>query len=197
MLLLIFVKHPIPGQVKTRLGRTLGMEKAAEIYGHLLAFTLKESKKSSATKAVFYGNTVPEQDLWSEAGYPRFSQKGDGLGERMQHAFEWGFAQGHERIAIIGSDCPNISGELITEAFERLKAHDFVMGPADDGGYYLLGMSAPFYTPFHEKIWSTGSVFQDTIGDLVRGEKSYALLPMYSDIDEEIDLKGTFLEKTL
>ena len=128
MLLLIFVKHPIPGHVKTRLGKTVGMEKAADIYGHLLAFTLAEIKKLSCEKAVFYGNTVPETDLWSVAGYNRFLQKGEGLGERMQHAFEWGFSQGHGRVAIIGSDCPTISSELIEEAFDKLNDHDFVIG---------------------------------------------------------------------
>lgn len=193
-LLLIFVKHPIPGQVKTRLAATLGNEGAVAIYQQLLAYSCEISKEITADKAVFYGNQVPETDLWKEAGYQRFLQEGADLGERMLQAFAWGFEQGYERILIMGSDCPHLDAAHLEQAFLQLQTHDAVLGPAKDGGYYALGLGKLFPDLFIRKEWSTQSVFTSTLNDLMRSEKSFYLLPTLSDVDHEEDLKGTFLE---
>lgn len=193
-LLLLFVKHPIPGQVKTRLAATLGHERALSIYQQLLAYTLHLSKELPTDKAVFYGNHIPESDLWSQAGYRRLLQQGDDLGARMQHAFAWGFAQGYERILIIGSDCAQLTVEYLQDAFSHLQHHDAIVGPAKDGGYYLLGLRQMIPALFHQKAWSTDQVFTSTLQDLLRLEKAFYLLPTLSDVDFEEDLKGTFLE---
>ncbi len=192
-LLLIFVKHPIPGQVKTRLAASLGHEKALSIYQRLLAHTRDLSSQLSADKVVFYGNEVPEQDLWQEAGYPRFLQSGEDLGARMKHAFQWGLGQGYERILIIGSDCAELEAVHLQEAFLQLKEYDAILGPAKDGGYYCLGMKQLIPTLFEKKDWSTASVFTASIQDLLRENRAFYLLPTLSDIDHEADLEGTFL----
>ena len=193
-LLLIFVKHPIPGQVKTRLAATMGNEGAVAIYQQLLAYSCEISKEITANKAVFYGNQIPETDLWKKAGYQRFLQEGEDLGARMLQAFVWGFDQGYERILIMGSDCPHLNSSHLKEAFSQLQSHDVVLGPAKDGGYYALGLSKLFPALFSQKAWSTPSVFTATLQDLMRSGKSFYLLPTLSDVDHEEDLKGTFLE---
>ncbi len=196
-LLLIFVKHPIPGQVKTRLAKTVGNNRALAIYQKLLEYTLEQAEGTKAAKAIFYGNEVPSGDLWDEAGYQRFLQVEGDLGTRMQHAFAWGFEQGYSRIQVIGSDCPGVTSELLQEGFEALATHDLVLGPAQDGGYYLLGMNSPFYGIFEKKSWSTDRLFGESVISIFQGKKSFCLLPELSDIDHEGDLEGTFLEKMI
>ncbi|MEM6348328.1 MAG: TIGR04282 family arsenosugar biosynthesis glycosyltransferase [Bacteroidota bacterium] len=194
---LIFVKHPVPGKVKTRLGATLGHDTAVAIYQELLAYTCKITQALEADKAVWYGNDYPETDLWEEAGYERFPQTGPDLGARMQEAFEWGFGRGYKKIQIIGSDCAALTTDILAQGLEILEQSDFVVGPAKDGGYYLIGMNAPYYQVFKDKEWSTEHVLPETIRDLREGKKMYRFLPTLSDIDHEADLKGTFLERFL
>lgn len=196
-LLLIFVKHPIPGQVKTRLAATVGHDTALKVYQELLRFTCGLAQQLRVDKAVFYGNLIPETDVWQEAGFPRYLQKGPDLGSRMQHAFEWASAQGYQKIAVIGSDCAQLTPEILQTAFDALDREDAVIGPAHDGGYYLLGMKDAFPAVFTNKNWSTESVFPDTVSDFQQADKTFFLLPTLSDVDHEADLKGSFLESFL
>ena len=196
-LLLIFVKHPVPGKVKTRLAASIGHDQAVKVYQELLRHTQEISTPLSVAKTVFYGNEVPEQDLWSEAGYPRFLQQGPGLGERMEQAFSWGFQKGYKHIVIIGSDCAQLNTEILQEAFDRLRKQDAVIGPAQDGGYYLLGMNSLIPGIFSHKEWSTDTVFSATIRNFELGDFSYSLLPTLSDVDTIEDIPGTFLETFL
>lgn len=192
-LLLIFVKHPLPGQVKTRLAATLGNARTLAIYQRLLAYTLQISQELEADKAVFYGNEVPEKDLWQEAGYRRFLQQGEDLGARMMQAFDWGFQQGYDRILVIGSDCAQLTATHLRQAFAQLENHDAIMGPAKDGGYYILGLKERFPAIFTHKNWSTEDVFVSSLYDLISKGKSVMTLPLLSDIDREEDLADTFL----
>jgi rSAM/selenodomain-associated transferase 1 len=194
-LLLIFVKHPEKGKVKTRLAAGIGTEKALEIYQRLLAFTLEVAEQVEGDKVVFYGNPMPTSDLWSKAGYPRFQQEGEDLGIRMENAFQWGYMKGYKKIIIIGSDCAQISAEIINAGFANLEDQDAVIGPATDGGYYLLGLKKLISSLFYCKTWSTNTVFADTVKDLEYGGFHYDTLPMLSDVDTMADLKGTFLEE--
>ncbi len=193
-LILIFVKHPIPGQVKTRLAKSIGNERAAEVYRKLLSFTKEQVEQLSADKVVFYGNVLPEKDLWAEARYLRKLQQGQTLGDRMKAAFRWGFQQEYKKIVIIGSDCSQLTPSILAEAFQILDQHEVAIGPAKDGGYYLLGMKQEIPQLFAKKAWSTDSVLSTTIKDLEDLHLSYQLLPELSDIDTVGDLKGTFLE---
>ncbi len=196
-LLLIFVKHPIPGKVKTRLAEGIGEPTAVAIYKELLTYTLSISQPVDADKVVFYGNQIPPNDLWSDAGFPRYLQEGPTLGERMSRAFEWGFKEGYRNITIIGSDSAQLTTQILEEGFNHLTEYEAVIGPAYDGGYYLLGMNRIIPGVFTDKYWSTDTVFSSTIRDFTLAEISYYLLPTLSDVDTIDDLPGTFLEKWL
>jgi len=193
-LLLLFVKHPKPGNVKTRLGARIGHEKAVKVYGQLLQYTAEVVSGVAADKVVYYGNELPSTDLWKKAGYLRKLQEGETLGSRMAQAFAWGFAQGYKKIAIIGSDCATLTAEILQQAFQVLDSHQGVIGPAEDGGYYLLGMRSLLPGLFRDKAWSTDTVFSATLRDFERANWTYQLLPTLSDIDTLEDIPGTFLE---
>lgn len=193
--LLLFVKHPKPGQVKTRLARDVGHEKAIAVYRALLTYTREVSFQVRADKIVYYGNEVPEDDLWSEVGYERRIQTGADLGDRMLEAFVTAFEAGADKVVIVGSDCAEITSDLINQAFKCLDTKDCIVGPAYDGGYYLLGMRKLFSPVFLNKEWSTDSVLVDTIRDLKTGGLTYSFLPTLSDVDTVEDLQGTFLEE--
>ncbi len=188
-LLLIFVKNPQLGKVKTRLAATLGDHKALEIYNLLLEKTKATVLPLAMDKQVYYSDFIGQNDLWSQGNFQKRLQFGDDLGARMSSAFKSGFDQGYESICIIGSDCFDISKSIINQAFETLKSNDFVMGPAKDGGYYLLGMNK--YQPgvFENIKWSTVKVLSETINRISKLKASYDLLISLTDIDEEKDLE--------
>jgi rSAM/selenodomain-associated transferase 2/rSAM/selenodomain-associated transferase 1 len=189
--LIIFVKNPEKGKVKTRLAKTIGAEKALEVYQKLLQITKSIVDPLSVHKQVWYSRFVDEDDLWSEGGYEKHPQEGENLGKRMQHAFEQAFTGGHQKVVIIGSDCSSLETDILREAFDQLDDHDVVIGPANDGGYYLLGMSEFYPSLFEGKTWSTSSVFESTIRQVENLNISYHLLPTLNDIDTEADLRAS------
>jgi hypothetical protein len=191
-LLLIFVKHPVEGEVKTRLAAEIGHPKALAAYTRLLAHTRQVAEGAGCDKAVWYGNAIPPADLWSEAGWLRLPQQGADLGARMEHAFQWGFAQGYRRILIIGSDCGELRPEHLETAFRQLDVCEAVLGPAADGGYYLLGLRQMAAAVFTGKAWSTDQVFQATLDDLHAAGLHTHLLPQLSDVDTAADLARVF-----
>lgn len=184
-LLIIFVKNLIHGKVKTRLAKTIGDQAALDIYKELIGITESETETLDITRHIYYsqkiGDTMWQNDL-------KFIQKGDDLGSKMQNAFQDGFENGYENIIIIGSDLPNISKEIIETGFEKLKDHDLVFGPADDGGYYLLGMSQMVKSVFENKPWSQSSLLELTLRELKEQKKSILLLKTLNDIDTYEDL---------
>lgn len=188
-LVLIFVKNPIVGRVKTRLANTIGNEKALAVYQCLLKFTQKIiADLNNVDKQVWYADFINPNDLWND--YSKKLQVQDSsLGKRMQNAFAENFST-YQAIGIIGSDCLELSTEILQQAFEKLKQYDVVIGPAKDGGYYFLGMKHYYHFLFENKKWSTDSVFLDTIEDLKTHQLSYFLLETLSDIDTENDLKN-------
>lgn len=187
-LLLIFVKNPLPGKVKTRLARTIGEAKALEIYQQLLLHTVAITKEVNTDKAVFYSDFIGESDIWPEAIYQKYVQQGTELGQRMENAFCWAFWQRYEQVVIIGSDCPQLTATIIHQAFEALQTSQVVIGPAVDGGYYLLGLKSNVSQLFTNKAWSSPTVFTSTIADLQKLQLCYKLLPLLHDIDHEEDL---------
>lgn len=191
-LLLIFVKHPVQGEVKTRLAAEIGDPKALAAYVRLLAHTRRTAEGVSCAKAVWYGNAIPDADLWSETGWPRLPQQGGDLGARMQHAFQWGFAAGYRHLLIIGSDCGELRPEHLESAFRALEHCDAALGPAADGGYYLLGLRQMAEAVFTGKAWSTDQVFQATLDDLHAAGLNTCLLPRLSDVDTAADLARVF-----
>jgi len=187
-LLLIFTRNPELGKCKTRLAATIGDKPALAIYTFLLRHTLHITTPLSATKTVYYSESIWENDIWDPTIYKKRLQEGEDLGQRMSNAFKDGFAQGYKKIVIIGSDMYDLSTDNLAHAFASLDKDDFVVGPAIDGGYYLLGMTR--YTPslFENKEWGSSSVLQDTL-DNIKGER-ISLLPPKNDIDYYEDLKG-------
>lgn len=187
-LLMIFAKNPEIGKVKTRLAKTIGDEKALMIYLKLLEHTHAIADKVFADKAIFYSERVQEFDLLDYYKFPKFLQKGDDLGDRMDRAFGQAFGQHYEKVVIIGSDCYELTTEIIEDALAALDTHNVVIGPAHDGGYYLLGMDRHYSHLFKHKAWSTEDVLLDTLLDLKKLKLSYSLLPTLNDVDEEKDL---------
>lgn len=187
-LLMIFVKNPIPGKVKTRLAKTMGEEKALEIYRQLLDHTHKVTQKVAVDKIVFYSDEVITDDIWEETSYDKKVQEGSDLGKRMVNAFKYAFSKGYRKAIVIGSDCFEITPKIINEAFAALPANNFVIGPTHDGGYYLLGMATLYASVFKNKRWSSDEVLHDTLVDIRNINGSYKLLKELTDIDTEADL---------
>ncbi|MBU3010658.1 TIGR04282 family arsenosugar biosynthesis glycosyltransferase [Polaribacter vadi] len=185
-LLLIFTRNPELGKAKTRLAKTVGDETALEIYKFLLQKTRDVSLQVNADKAVYYSVKVRENDIWDAKIYQKHQQFGEDLGIRMLNAFKNGFDLGYEKVMIIGSDLYNLSSENIDNAFLQLDNNDVVIGPAEDGGYYLLGMNALQEKVFKNKSWGTETVRKDTLLDLKN--KKVKLLAFKNDIDVYEDI---------
>ena len=185
--LLIFVKNPQAGQVKTRLAKDLGNAKALQIYEALLEKTRLVAEATDAKRLLFYSDFIPSEDPWSPTLFQKHLQQGQDLGQRMFQAFRLAFSLGATRAVIIGSDCPQLSPELLTKAFHQLQQHPFVLGPSRDGGYYLLGMTRLEHTLFEQIPWSTPQVAQLTIDRIRQLNTTCSLLPVLSDIDYASD----------
>ena len=186
-LLLIFTRNPELGKCKTRLAATVGDKTALDIYKFLLAHTVKISSNLNVAKEVHYSENVRENDIWDATLFGKKQQIGADLGERMTNAFQKGFASGFEKICIIGSDMFDLDQSDIELAFSALDANDYVIGPALDGGYYLLGMKKWNQAIFQNKEWGTDTVLKDTLADLIN-EKVY-LMDTRNDVDIYEDIK--------
>lgn len=180
--LIIFVKNPIPGTVKTRIARTVGHERATQVYRHLIQHTQQITRYAPYARTVYYADFVNPNDGWN--GFDKALQVGHDLGERMAHAFRQQLARGAEKVVIIGSDCLAITGDHLTQAFGALDQTDVVLGPATDGGYYLLGMKRFHENLFVDMPWSQPTLLSRTTQWLEQTNVPYSLLPMLADIDE-------------
>ncbi|WP_343330615.1 TIGR04282 family arsenosugar biosynthesis glycosyltransferase [Polaribacter staleyi] len=185
-LLLIFTRNPELGKAKTRLAKTVGDETALEIYKFLLERTKNVSSEVSSDKAVYYSVKIRENDIWDANIFQKHQQVGEDLGIRMLNAFKNGFDAGYEKVMIIGSDLYDLSSENIEKAFTALDKNEVVIGPAIDGGYYLLGMNSLHSSVFKNKKWGTETVRQDTLNDLKK--QSVKLLELKNDIDVYEDI---------
>lgn len=188
--LIIFTKNPVLGKVKTRLAATVGDARALEVYGQLLDITRNAARDADCYRKLYYSDAIDPDDNWDTKYFSKHVQQGNNLGERMCQAFETSFRDGAKRAVIIGSDCPEISAHIIEDAFRLLESHDTVVGPAKDGGYYLLGMKVLHRAFFDSKQWSTANVLHDTLDDIERLGLTYASLPLLTDLDNEADLKN-------
>ncbi len=186
-LLLIFTRNPELGKCKTRLAEAVGDHAALEIYKFLLEHTVKITENLETQKQVHYSVAIRDNDLWSDSVYQKKQQVGEGLGERMEYAFAQGFDEGYQNIIIIGSDMYDLAQTDIQEAFEALEAHDYVIGPALDGGYYLFGMKSLNSHVFKNKNWGTETVLKDTLSDI--DTKKVRMLEERNDIDYYEDIK--------
>lgn len=175
------------GKCKTRLAKTVGDKVALDIYTFLLEHTMAITAKLKVEKQVYYSEEIWEKDVWNPDIYQKKLQKGSDLGIRMWNAFRDGFDQGFDSIVVIGSDVYDLSQADLENAFKLLDQHDFVVGPAEDGGYYLLGMKSRKEALFQNKAWGTATVLQDTLEDLKN--EDYAILETRNDVDLYEDIK--------
>ena len=183
--LIVFIRNPELGKVKTRLAQEIGAEKTLEIYNALLNFTRDVALKVDAERFLYYFEYIVD-DNWKETHFHKKIQVGKDLGKKMSAAFQ--DVLGHcDKAIIIGSDCPQITSELIEKAYNYLNSHDLVIGPTYDGGYYLLGMKSPYKSLFKDINWSTESVFGDTLKIAKKESLTYHVLGKLSDVDHKED----------
>ncbi len=187
--LIIFVRNPVAGKVKTRIAKVIGDEKALKVYQLLLNHTQQVTLNLNCRKFVYYADQIDEHDLWSTPGYTKRQQFGNDLGERMSNAFKELFEQGFQKILIIGSDCYQLQTKFIDKAIDMLNTNDVILGPTFDGGYYLLGMKQFRPALFLDKIWSTNQVTKQTLQDIIQLDLSFILLQQLHDVDTPQDLE--------
>ena len=187
--LIIFAKNPVKSKVKTRLAATIGDEQTLLIYRQLLSKTFKVTRDIVYHKFVFYSDFIDENDIWENNLYQKKLQEGNDLGDRMKSAFKTLFTDGYNKIVIIGTDCFELEQEDIEQAFSLLDHSKVVIGPATDGGYYLLGMSEFMRVLFENIEWSTNWVFDQTMAACKAMNVNVSLLRKLNDIDTMEDLK--------
>ena len=192
-LLIIFTKNPEAGLVKTRLALSVGDEKALEVYEVLRKHTALVTANVNAERMVYYSRFIPPSDLFLTSKFALKLQEGEDLGARMLHAISTGFATGFRHIVLIGTDCYELSSEILNEAFNALERTDAVVGPAIDGGFYLIGLNRPVPELFLNRQGSTPRVCNETIEILRRFAIPCELLSALSDIDTFEDLKKSAL----
>lgn len=186
-LLMVFVRNPQLGTVKTRLATTVGDKAALEIYIELMRHTAEVTHKVSADKKVFYSEKIEQHDVWTEMNFSKALQTKGTLGQRMENAFRTAFEKGYKKVLIVGSDLYSLKTSHIEKALHQLDKKEVVIGPAQDGGYYLLGLKKNLPTLFCNKSWGTSTVLKETLNDLKL--KSIFLMEPLNDIDNFEDLK--------
>ena len=191
--LILFTRYPVPGRAKTRLIPALGAEEAAALHRRLVLRTLRTAHRAcqaapAELEVRFDGGTEQAMSHWLGDSARFLSQGAGDLGERMARAFEESFRTGSTATVIIGSDCPGLTPDVITAAFACLTDTPVVLGPAKDGGYYLIGLSRPMPEVFRGIPWGTDRVLADSLAVLQLQGCKPALLDPLEDIDRPEDL---------
>ncbi|MCL4503213.1 MAG: TIGR04282 family arsenosugar biosynthesis glycosyltransferase [Deltaproteobacteria bacterium] len=192
-LTIIFAKEPVPGQVKTRLSPPLSPEMACRLYHCFLEDIIDETVRLPGVDVAIAYTPVSARGFFQSLAHPGIcllAQEGRDLGERQARAFAWGFARGYEVVLLRGSDTPDLPGNIILEAVEKLAAGiaQVVLGPSKDGGYYLIGLKNLHSRLFDGLSWSTGSVLTETLSRAQELDLTVHLLPYWRDIDTYADL---------
>lgn len=186
--IIVFLRNPELGKVKTRLAAEVGNAKALEMYQDMLAHTLDVVERVEADTHLYFAEQINESIGNNIVLCKKAVQIGNNLGEKMYNAFRDVLNYAGGKVIIIGTDCPGIEPKILQTAFDRLSTTDIVIGPAADGGYYLLGMKAVHTTLFQSIEWSSSSVLQTTINRCIENKLDYELLQILHDVDEEKDL---------
>lgn len=191
----LFVRFPEPGQAKTRLIPELGARRAAEVCRKMaeqVADTVREFERPGLLRVAYFSPADKEPEIreWLGNDFHYVAQPAGDLGRRLEDAFVGGFRKGARRIVAIGTDCVEITEEIISEAFEALYQVDAAIGPALDGGYYLMGLNRPCHSIFRGIPWSTDKALRETLARLRGCGLNVRLLPPLNDIDSPEDLKA-------
>jgi|SRR5687767_15109187 len=182
--LIVFLRLPVKGKVKTRIAATAGADNALKIYSQLIAITLDLASSLDIPVYLFYEGGLPGEK--HESSFYYFEQVDGDLGRKMKSAIQL-ILQKHSKAIIIGSDCPELSARDIQEAIHQLERQDFVIGPATDGGFYLLACKKFLPGMFDDVQWSTPQVRESLIKNIQAAGRSYHQLRMLHDIDVEED----------
>lgn len=195
-IILLFIKAPLKGRIKSRLAAAIGADAALELYRRFVLDAIDTAGTLALPLriCIYPPDAVAATRTWLGSEQDCVPQQGNDLGERMERAFEQVFQKGHERALLIGSDIPELTGAVMQEALAALDTHDAVLGPAADGGYYLIGFTATSFVPsvFHDIAWSTSTVCDETLGRVRRSGRRVHLLPKLHDIDTKDDLSIFF-----
>jgi Uncharacterized protein conserved in bacteria len=191
--LIIFVKYPQPGQVKSRLAKDYDSDFAAGLYKAFVLDILECAAKGPWQLRIYFDPAEKETEIKKlfSNNHEYRPQRGADLGARMKNAFADCFSEGFKSVVLIGSDFPDLPLKIIEDAFALLDGPgDTVIGPAADGGYYLIGLKAETFLPdiFSELLWSTSSVFAETVKILQACGKRTEILPEWQDVDTRDDL---------
>jgi len=189
--LLVFAKVPRPGDVKTRLTPTLSASAAARLYRAFLRDTLRQVVRLDADVRLYLAPPLPEDGFDAvPAGVTVHAQEGGGLGERMQRGVEATLAEGYHRVLLMGSDHPTLPLSFLREAGRALQGPNALcIGPTEDGGFYLLGMTAPVPELFEGMRYSHADVFADTLDRAKSTDADVTILPHWYDVDTPRDLR--------
>lgn len=182
------LKNPVKGKVKTRLAKDAGEEMAFDIYMNLLRHTQMITRDIDADKYIFYSDLVERNDIFDNANYRKYVQCSGDLGVRMDYGFSIPFKNEYKEVVMIGADCYALTPEHINKAFLALQDHDFVIGPATDGGYYLIGMKKWNRWLLQNKQWSTEHLFEESKTEIENNNGKLFLLETLTDIDTIEDL---------
>jgi rSAM/selenodomain-associated transferase 1 len=187
----VFVRHWTPGEVKTRLAAAVGANAAAEVYRVSVEVTLQRFGAVGDRRVVAYTPPESREEIGGVTGrnWELRAQASGDLGARMQGFFEDAFGGGAERVVLIGSDSPTLPGEHVEQAFDELRRAPVVLGPAEDGGYYLIGLARPMPELFHDIAWSTPAVYEQTLARAAAMAVGYVALPWWHDFDTLEDLR--------
>ncbi|NBD34238.1 MAG: DUF2064 domain-containing protein [Cyanobacteria bacterium] len=192
--LIIFTRYPQAGKTKTRLIPALGEEGAAQLQKKLTEYTLKEADQLTVNIRVYFSDG--NENLmanWLGNSYQYYRQSNGDLGDRLIAALEESFTEEIEKIVIIGIDCPDLNADLIQQAFQALSTQDLVLGKAEDGGYYLIGLRGFYPELFQDIDWGTHLVLEQTVASAEAIGLTMSYLPMLNDIDTPEDLERVTL----
>lgn len=193
-LLILFVKNLVPGRVKTRLADEIGVYQALAVYENLIDHTCFVAEKVPADRLVLYSDYLETGDIFSQDLFKRHLQHGGTLGERMSNAFKKGFGDGYKKVILIGSDCHDLHEKHLKQAFSLLDKNDVVVGPAEDGGYYLIGMNMLHDPLFENKTYSHPEVLRELALAAREQNLTLAMLDTLADIDTLADLKKSGMD---
>jgi len=193
--IIVFTRFPVKGKVKTRLAKNMGNKFAVSFYRVCAEHTFKELVKVKETGSELFlfcseENEIEQVMKWGGTNFNYYFQQGNDLGLKMYNAFNTVFKKGYKKVIIIGTDAPDVSMNIVQSAISVLDNYSVVIGPANDGGYYLLGFKSKLIDLFTGIKWSTDSVFDNTIEKLNRSKINYFMLNELTDIDTLEDLQN-------
>lgn len=178
-----FIKNPEAGKVKTRLAKDLGDQEALEVYHRLLKYTREVLDPLQVRKKRYFSNRIEKLPYWEDNGYESRVQSGGNLGARLAVTFSTELSKS-EKVIIIGSDCAELKTRHIKEALDALESNEVVIGPARDGGYYLIGLRKFIPGLFEDMPWSEPQLLEETLSFLDKKGHSYKLIEELSDVDD-------------